>query len=172
MNEIANYKIRHVKKRALLAAFSETGNISESARIAKIDRHTHNGWLSDDSANGEAYRLAFADAEEAAADVLEAAARKRAVEGVEDPVFGKDGGIVGSVQRYSDVLLIFLLKGARPEKYRDRFDFRGQVGVDVTFQMIVRAFALHVAPGLNGNGSAVHGALIHDAPQNGNGKKS
>lgn len=43
---------------------------------------------------------------EEAADVLEAEARRRAT--------------VGG----SDVLLIFLLKGARPEKYRDRYEVR------------------------------------------------
>ncbi|MDP2936788.1 MAG: hypothetical protein Q8O86_09895 [Dehalococcoidia bacterium] len=38
--------------------------------------------------------------------------------GTEKPVF-QGGQQVGVVREYSDVLLIFLLKGARPEKYRD-----------------------------------------------------
>jgi hypothetical protein len=31
------------------------------------------------------------------------------------------GEKVGTVQKYSDTLLIFLMKGVRPEKYRERF---------------------------------------------------
>ncbi len=50
--------------------------------------------------------------------MLEAEARRRAVEGVRKPVYCR-GEIVGTVKEYSDTLLIFLMKGARPEKYRD-----------------------------------------------------
>ncbi len=31
----------------------------------------------------------------------------------------------GTVRRYSDNLLMFLLKGARPEQYRERYEVRG-----------------------------------------------
>lgn len=31
----------------------------------------------------------------------------------------------GYVREYSDVLLIFLLKGLKPEKYRDRLELKG-----------------------------------------------
>ena len=53
------------------------------------------------------------------ADTLEDEAVRRAKDGVEKPVY-QGGKLVGHVQEYSDTLLIFLLKGARPEKYRDR----------------------------------------------------
>ena len=49
-------------------------------------------------------------------DALEDEAIRRAREGVEEPVF--QGGLrCGSVRKYSDLLLIFLLKSRRP--YRD-----------------------------------------------------
>lgn len=38
---------------------------------------------------------------------------------------------MGSVQRYSDTLLIFLLKAAKPEKYRDRYDIRHSGAADL-----------------------------------------
>ena len=63
-------------------------------------------------------------AREGAADTLEAEARRRAIEGVEEPVFHK-GEQVGTLRKYSDVLLIFLLKGARPERYRDNYQRAG-----------------------------------------------
>lgn len=60
---------------------------------------------------------------------MEQEAFRRAVEGTEKPVFGSMGfrmgsGEIGRVREYSDTLLIFLLKGARPEKYRERTEIR------------------------------------------------
>ena len=42
------------------------------------------------------------------------------MEGVRKPVFYQ-GAICGSVREYSDTLLMFLMKGAMPEKYRDNY---------------------------------------------------
>lgn len=50
---------------------------------------------------------------------LAAEAHRRAVEGVEKPVFHK-GVEVGSVREYSDTLLMFLLKKWHPEVYDDK----------------------------------------------------
>lgn len=57
-------------------------------------------------------------AEAEGTEVLEQEARRRAVEGVDEPVFHR-GEVVGAVRKYSDTLLIFLLKGRKPEVYRD-----------------------------------------------------
>lgn len=108
-------KIMHPKKRAFLAALAEVGNITQAAEIAGIERKTHYVWMEKD----ENYAAAFKDAMEQAADRLEQEARRRAVEGVEKPVY-QGGKKVGVVREYSDTLLIFLLKGARPEKYKER----------------------------------------------------
>lgn len=58
-------------------------------------------------------------AKEAGVDALEDEARRRAFEGTGKPVFHQ-GIECGTIQEYSDTLTIFLLKGARPEKYRER----------------------------------------------------
>ena len=50
---------------------------------------------------------------------LEDEATRRAVEGVEGPVFFQ-GRQCGVVRKYSDTLLIFRLKAMRPEKYSER----------------------------------------------------
>lgn len=115
-------------KRAFLAAFRVNGNVSRSADAAGVSRSRHYEWLDDD----DDYKRAFADAEDEAGDKLEAEARRRAIEGVEEPVFGSMGnglgsGQVGTVVKYSDTLLIFLLKGARPEKYAERHNVKGSV---------------------------------------------
>jgi hypothetical protein len=104
------------KRRAFLAAYGTTGNISRAAEIAKVSRKSHYRWL-----DAEDYQAEFSDAHEQACDSLEAEARRRATEGVEEPVFYQ-GKACGVIRRYSDTLLIFLLKGAMPEKYKDRIE--------------------------------------------------
>lgn len=112
----------HGKKAALLEAFELIGNVTDACAAAGVVRSTHYGWLDTDAE----YAAAFADAREGAADRLEREAVRRARDGVAEPVFHK-GEVVGHVQRYSDTLLIFLLKGLRPEKYRERYDVQGKV---------------------------------------------
>ena len=87
------------------------------------------------------YREAFVLAQEEAADRLEDEAFRRAVEGVEKPVGwykGKPGGVI---REYSDVLLIFLLKGARPEKYADRVQNRWELSQRVDLAGTVLDYA-------------------------------
>lgn len=56
-----------------------------------------------------------------ATDALEAEARRRAVDGVPEPVFHQ-GKKCGTVKKYSDRMLEILLKGHRPEKFREKVD--------------------------------------------------
>src|SRR5262249_19777084 len=73
----------------------------------------------------------WAEAIEAGTDYLEDEARRRATEGTAKPVFYQ-GQQCGVVQEYSDTLLIFLLKGRRPEKFRDNInlDVSGAIQVE------------------------------------------
>lgn len=107
------------KKLAFLTAFAELGTITHAARAAGIERRSHYDWLESDPA----YPSAFAEAQHQANDALVREARRRAVEGVDKPVYqGKE--LVGLIREYSDTLLIFLLKGALPDVYRDRVEMR------------------------------------------------
>lgn len=119
------------KKRAFLAAYAECGNVTRAAEIAGVSRRSHVDWMKDES-----YAEAFRAAEEHAADRLEQEARRRAIEGVDEPIFYK-GERCGVVRKYSDTLLIFLLKGARPEKYREnvRQEISGPDGEPLTIQI-------------------------------------
>lgn len=112
-------EVAHPRKVAFLAAYAELGNVRDAAEIAGVSRRIHYAWLDGD---GD-YAAAFEDAREAAADVLERSALERAVAGIDEPVFYK-GEVVGSIKRYSDSLLMFLLRGVRPEKFRERVDLR------------------------------------------------
>ena len=49
---------------------------------------------------------------------MEREAYRRAVKGVEKPVY-RGGQLVGTIREYSDSLLMFLLRARRPELYRD-----------------------------------------------------
>ena len=60
------------------------------------------------------YTEAFDHAKQEAVETLEAEARRRAVDGWEVPVC-QGGRKVGAIRKYSDLLLIFLLKAAAPE---------------------------------------------------------
>lgn len=119
--------IQHPKKRAMLAALAKTGNVTAAAKIARVDRTTHYVWEREDPD----YQAAAAEAMEEATDLLEKEARRRAETGTLKPVFWK-GEKVGTVREYSDTLLIFLLKGQRPDKYRERSEVKHTGGVNVS----------------------------------------
>jgi len=95
-------------QRAFLEAFVIAGNISGASRTSQVSRDTHYAWLKDDPAYAAAYKVAADEA----IDLLEQEARKRAISGA----------------RPSDLLLIFLLKAGRPEKYRERLEHTGKGG--------------------------------------------
>ena len=102
------------KARVVLLSIAKGNSITQGCYEASISRSMHNHWLK----HSEAYRLAYAEAEACAVEVWEAEVKRRAYEGVEEPVYQK-GQLVGFIRKYSDLLAIFHLKGARPEKYRD-----------------------------------------------------
>ena len=108
------------KRAAFLAELAARGNVSDAAAAAGVPRQTVYDWRAADSD----FAAAWDDALDQAADTMEREAFRRAVEGVEETVYGRvdrySDGEIGKVRKYSDTLLIFLLKGARPEKYRER----------------------------------------------------
>jgi len=118
------------KKGAFLRAYAETANITYAARAAKCSRNAHYCWLESD----QEYVLAFEGAKAEATDLLVKEARRRAIEGTEEPVMYQ-GKQVGTIRRYSDILLIFLLKGELPEKYRDHHDHAGALTINNTLNL-------------------------------------
>lgn len=114
---------------AFIEALCDTGNVSESAKEAQVSRM----YVYEQRRADQLFATAWDDALDQASDLLEKEARRRAHDGWDEPVFGSMGtglgsGEVGTVRKYSDTLLIFLLKGARPEKYRDRHEITGKDG--------------------------------------------
>ena len=124
--------------KGFLSALSETGVVRSACDAAGIERSTaYDLRRADDTFAAE-----WDEALENAADLLEQEARRRAHKGIQRMKFDRGKPIMvpvlsaeGLVLRdkngdpemvpyveheYSDVLMMFLLKAARPEKYRER----------------------------------------------------
>lgn len=110
------------RQRRFLEHLAETGNVSRSVKLVGTSatrvyalRH-----------NDPAFRQAWDEAEEVAGGRLEAEAWRRAVDGFDEPVVSA-GKLVRDendnpvmLRRYSDTLLIALLKAHRPQKFDRR----------------------------------------------------
>ena len=114
------------KKRKFLDLLAECGNVSRSASAVGSCRQSMYRARRKDPE----FRREWEEAEDIAAIALEDEARRRAFEGVDEPVFYQ-GEVCGTIKRYSDTLLIFMLKAHNPEKYKDtiRTEHCGMVNV-------------------------------------------
>jgi hypothetical protein len=106
--------IKNPYQQRMLRTLSLTGNVSMAAQAAGIVKQTHYNWIMRDPEYAKQVEMA----KEYAADIMEAEAWRRAIAGVTKPIMRGDK-VVGEDRVFSDQLLMFLLKGARPEKYRE-----------------------------------------------------
>jgi hypothetical protein len=123
------------RARAFLAAYRRTCNITSSAKAAGINPRQHYRWLE----KYPKYAAAFESAQRVAADYLESVAIKRATTGWEEPVFYQ-GEECGRVRRFDGGLMQFLLRGAKPEKYRQSAEVTGPGGgpIQATLEIVFR----------------------------------
>jgi hypothetical protein len=114
--------------------------VSDASRTAGVSRKTAYQQRSEDSD----FAAQWDEALDEACDALEAEARRRAVEGVEqkkftrggDPIVDPETGEQYKERVYSDTLLVFLLKGHRPERYRERVEHTGKNGGPIQTQSV------------------------------------
>ncbi|MCP1829113.1 hypothetical protein J2R76_005813 [Bradyrhizobium sp. USDA 4532] len=117
-------------------------SVSKSAWAAGIHERTARRWKADSCASRQedgSYNDDFAQrwetAYESGVDKLEDAATRRAVEGVEKPVY-QGGILVGSVTEYSDTLLGLMLRGKRPKVYNsERHERTGKDGGTISMSL-------------------------------------
>lgn len=121
------------QQEAFLAAYEKHGTLTHAAREAGVHPSYHHKWIEIDPD----YPAKFKEAHRSSVDHLEREARRRAIEGVEEPTGWYKGEPGGFVKRYSDTLLIFLLKGALPDKYKDRHEHTGKNGGPIEVQSTV-----------------------------------
>lgn len=118
-------------KKKFLGSFARTGNITESCDAVGIQRRsTVYDWKREDPD----FLAEFEEAEAESVERLEAEVRRRGADGYDEPVFHQ-GAVCGTVRKYSDTLLIFLMKARNPEKFRDKppvsIDANAQGGVQI-----------------------------------------
>jgi hypothetical protein len=113
-----------------LREFVQTGNVKASALAAKVGRRTIYDWVKDDPVFARLYQ----EAKDDAIDLLEAEARRRAVDGVLEPVY-QGGKKVGVIRKYSDTLMALFLKGYRREVFSERFEHTGPKGAPLSFTL-------------------------------------
>jgi len=111
-----------------LKSYALCGNVTTAAKAAGVGRATVYVWQEHEPE----FALAMRQADLQATEVLEREAWRRAEQGVAEPVY-QHGKQVGTIQRYSDQLLMFLLRARAPERYRDR--------VDVSVTPVIKAVA-------------------------------
>ena len=81
------------------------------------------------------FRRSWSEAVDFCVEAAERELRRRAVEGVDEPVFYR-GAAAGTRKVYSDQLLLAYLKANRPEKYRERQEVRHQGELTTTMVVI------------------------------------
>ena len=124
-----------------IAELKQHGLLNTAARVAGVTPRRV-AKLREESAE---FDYLVTDALEEAADVLEAEARRRAVEGVEKTVYYQ-GAEVGTETVYSDSLLTTLLKAKRADEFAERKQITGAGGTPLT--VMVRTFGDPPAPAL------------------------
>jgi len=160
-------KVTHPKKRAYLIAQSSTPVRTIACKIAGISSRSIWNWntkakaalaLNPNDEEAKAWLEAVECAKQLSIEAAEDEAWTRAVHGWKEPVFGAisepvnipraDGngtrlvwahrtGVVGEITKKSDTMLIFMLKGAKPETYRERFEHSGPDGAPLQLQIVL-----------------------------------
>ena len=122
-----------------LAAFEEHITVSEACRVAGVSRRN----VYDERARNADFDEAWKVVEERTTEAMEREGYRRAVEGWverEEFVLNEDGERVPTlvVRKWSDTLLIFLLKARRPGVYREqhRIELGGVDGAPIAAEIL------------------------------------
>lgn len=126
------------QRSAFLESLALHGNVTQAAHHAGLGRWKVYELRKQDAEFAREWEEALRESE----DRLEAEAVRRAVDGVEEPYFYQ-GEQRGASRKYSDQLLMFLLKSRRPDRFAvggaGEEDGSGQTGVGPV------VFELHLA---------------------------
>jgi len=110
-----NYRRTKNRDKRFFNCLETTGRVGESARYSGYSRTSVYQYRLDDAEFAEQWQASL----DTYTESLEAEADRRAVNGIDEPVFYK-GEMIATKKKYSDNLLMFRLKGISPDKYRER----------------------------------------------------
>lgn len=117
------------KQGAFLSALvANGGQHGKAAKAANLTRQSHYQWMKTDEHYQELHRQAMIQV----TVVLEDEAIRRAIDGQEKGIYYQ-GQQCGTELVHSDGLMMFLLRAADPEKYRERSDVKAKVDVTHKF---------------------------------------
>jgi hypothetical protein len=118
--------------------------LKDASEQAGVPRRTVCQWREDDPE----FRKQIEAAYDEGTDVLEREAQRRAVEGTEHKFYDKEGNLVNSRVEYSDTLMIMLMKGRRPERYRDKsaVELTGKDGAPLNASLAIEFVAPAAKP--------------------------
>ena len=127
------------KCRLFLEHYAKSAHLTASCKVAGISRSTIMFLREHD----EAFQEAFQQAHDISVEALVAEVRRRSLDGVTEPVGWYKGKPGGTIQRFSDLLLMFACKQADPS-YRDRWEVTGAGGQPL--QVTVAAYRAEEGP--------------------------
>lgn len=105
---------RKKRQEVFLFNLEKWANITQACRVSKLSRRTIYNWIDSDAV----FKVEYDQSLKIAIDVLEDEAKRRAYNGTKEPIY-QSGKKVGTVTRYSDTLMIFLLKNLKKDTYKD-----------------------------------------------------
>jgi len=95
---------------------SSTCSVAKACKVVRFNRFLVEDLRTRITAFDSRWREIYAEI----TDEIEGEAYRRAVKGVERPIFSRDGTEVGTERRYSDSLLALMLQSRRPDPYKPR----------------------------------------------------
>jgi hypothetical protein len=127
-----------------LTGMRNSWSVSKSAKACDITPRTAYDWknaslasLREDGTYADDFCVRWAEAYETGVDRIEDECIRRAVEGVEKPIY-QQGVIVGSVTEYSDTLAGLVMRGKRPGVYNtERHEHTGKDGGDMKMNLSI-----------------------------------
>lgn len=105
------------KQRLFIGALADTGSVRTAAQRSGMS--VQSAYRLRRSPEGKAFAAAWDAAIQQAAYALVDAAFERAVNGSEEPVWNKEGRVIGRRFRQSDAMMMFLLRKHFPDRYGD-----------------------------------------------------
>lgn len=127
----ASRKVTPKKLEYFLDRLRETGNVYRSALSVGL---LHPAVYKQRNKDPE-FARAWDEALNESVDFLVEEAKRRAYDGVDEPVFYQ-GEVCGTVRKYSDPLLMFLIKGIRKEYATERKELTGSNGQPLKLEVV------------------------------------
>ena len=137
-----NPKRNLILEEAFLEGLRGGWSVSKSAWAVGIVEGTARYWrnqsratLQEDGTYTDDFCVRWDEAWDAGVEKLEDEATRRALHGVEKPVY-QGGVLVGTTTEYSDTLLTFALRGKKPDRYNtERHELTGRNGAPIASKM-------------------------------------